>query len=612
MSAVLITGCSGAGKSAIATVLARRGLACIDDDEDPFLARFVDPAGAVAEEPAELDFAWLSRHSWEWDPARLDELIQAAPATLYLCGGADNQLELANRFTQVFLLEIDEPTMLARLDTRQDNEWGRAGDSREYIRRLLPGYQDRLRAFGAIPIDARQPLDQVVDVILSRTLANSATSTSKSPTQGSLGDRPGPEPGRSAVTGGMLCCMMRWPGMSVLIVAGLVVAPAAAASGSARPGPGAAGPAGHGRAGLSAASMQALAWSTVPSPNRGANTNILTAVSCASASACAAVGYYNYTSSIGRNLIESWDGTAWSLMPSPQPGTGDELNGVSCLPAAAPPGACVAVGEYSGNGLVESWNGTRWSVVPTPHPRDHHGGLTSVSCTSAAACTAVGFLSRGPSILAESWNGTSWSIEPAPDPGTQSNSLLSVACTAAAACMAVGDLRGVPSGTLAESWNGSAWSVVPTLSPGTNSTLSSVSCVSAAACVAVGSYTNSKGVTRTLIESWNGTSWSQVPAPAPGGTDYLDGVSCVSAAACVTVGYYFTSSKDVYRPLAESWNGSSWSVVPSPSPHPGDNFIFGVSCGSASACTAVGQYLNSRQVQRTLIESGTAGGTRTG
>lgn len=178
MTAVLITGCSGAGKSAIAAVLARRGLACVDDDEDPFLARFVDPAGAVvAEEPAKPDLAWLARHSWAWNPARLDELIRAAaPATLYLCGGADNQLELADRFTQMFLLEIDEPTMLARLDARQDNEWGRAGDSREYLGRLLPGYQDRLRASGAIPIDARQPLHQVVDAILSRTLASAATS----------------------------------------------------------------------------------------------------------------------------------------------------------------------------------------------------------------------------------------------------------------------------------------------------------------------------------------------------------------------------------------------------------------------------------------------------
>ncbi len=183
MSAVLITGCAGAGKSAVAAVFAGRGLACIDDDEDPFLARFVDAAGAVvAEEPAELDFAWLARHSWRWDPGRLDELIAAAaPATLHLCGGADNQLDLADRFTQVFLLEIDELTMLARLETRQDNEWGRAGDSREYIRRLRPGYQERLRASGAIAIDARQPVIQVVDAILSHTLAGSAGNHPGSP-----------------------------------------------------------------------------------------------------------------------------------------------------------------------------------------------------------------------------------------------------------------------------------------------------------------------------------------------------------------------------------------------------------------------------------------------
>jgi hypothetical protein len=170
MSAIQIAGCSGAGKSTIAAVLAGRGLVSIDADADPLLARFVDPAGAVvAEEPTAPDLAWLARHCWAWDPARLDELIAAAgPATLYVCGGADNQQEVADRFTQVFLLEIDEPTMLARLDARRDyHDWGRVGDTREYLRRKLPALQDRLRASGAIPVDARQPLDQVVDAILA-------------------------------------------------------------------------------------------------------------------------------------------------------------------------------------------------------------------------------------------------------------------------------------------------------------------------------------------------------------------------------------------------------------------------------------------------------------
>jgi hypothetical protein len=64
--------------------------------------------------------------------------------------------------------------MLARLDApSRDNDWGRIGDTREYLRRRRPELQDRLRACGAIPIDASQPLDQVVDAILSHTLPTS-------------------------------------------------------------------------------------------------------------------------------------------------------------------------------------------------------------------------------------------------------------------------------------------------------------------------------------------------------------------------------------------------------------------------------------------------------
>jgi gluconate kinase len=172
MSAIQVAGCSAAGKSTVAALLARRGLVAIDADDDPLLARFVETAGAVvAEAPAAPDLAWLARHHWAWDPARLDELIRAAaPATLYVCGGADNQHEVAGRFAQVFLLEIDEPAMMARLDARRDyHDWGRIGDTREYLRRKLPALQRSLRASGAIPIDARQSADRVVDAILSRT-----------------------------------------------------------------------------------------------------------------------------------------------------------------------------------------------------------------------------------------------------------------------------------------------------------------------------------------------------------------------------------------------------------------------------------------------------------
>lgn len=167
----MVTGGSGAGKTSVAAALACRGLASIDADDDPRLARFVDPAGAVTQPPAAPDFAWLARHRWECNPARLDELISAAqPAMLFVCGNAANETDLADRFTRVFLLEIDVPTMLARLDApSRDNNFGRTGDTREQLRRWLPGYQARMRAVGAIPVDTREPLDRVVDAILAQT-----------------------------------------------------------------------------------------------------------------------------------------------------------------------------------------------------------------------------------------------------------------------------------------------------------------------------------------------------------------------------------------------------------------------------------------------------------
>jgi hypothetical protein len=69
---------------------------------------------------------------------------------------------------------MSEPTMLARLDARRDyHDWDHIGDTREYLRRKRPALQGRLRASGAVPVDARQPLGQVVDAILAAVSAAS-------------------------------------------------------------------------------------------------------------------------------------------------------------------------------------------------------------------------------------------------------------------------------------------------------------------------------------------------------------------------------------------------------------------------------------------------------
>jgi len=186
-----------------------------------------------------------------------------------------------------------------------------------------------------------------------------------------------------------------------------------------------------------------------------------------------------------------------------------------------------------------------------------------------------------------------------------------VSCVSATACTAVGyyETRNFHDKTLVESWNGTRWSVVPTPSPGnTGSDLSGVSCVAANACTAVGASSSNGNTLSTLIESWDGTRWSVVPSPNPATGGGLSGVSCVSADACMAVGFS-GSETGVHGTLAESWDGTRWSVVPTPNPGVENRVLNGVSCASATTCTAAGDFYSHAQAAfRTLIETGTANG----
>ncbi len=338
-------------------------------------------------------------------------------------------------------------------------------------------------------------------------------------------------------------------------------------------------------------------------------------VACPRASHCVAVGAYNANDAI-RVLTESWDGSSWSVVPSPRPrkAVSSVLNAVSCASASR----CMAVGSYTDSsevswGLSESWNGSAWAIVDTPAPK---GGtavtLSGISCTSASFCVAVGSYTNRRSVpvtLTEFWNGSSWSIVASRNPAGSSSGLSAVSCASASKCMTTGfyvDAESVEV-SLAELWNGSSWTIVPAPSPAgaQGSGLDGVSCPRAARCLAVGNYSDSDGIAQTLAESWNGSSWSVVASPTPTGSPSSDlfGISCATAAHCLAVGHsYSPSSAAKDGTLAESWNGSSWSIVASPSPST-TSALNGVSCTFGGKCLAAGLFFNSSGDYQTLAES---------
>jgi hypothetical protein len=236
--------------------------------------------------------------------------------------------------------------------------------------------------------------------------------------------------------------------------------------------------------------------------------------------------------------------------------------------------------------------------------------LGGVSCTSATACTAVGYYLNASNVyvtLAERWNGTAWAVQPIPNPAgaTSYQSLYGVSCTSATACTAVGNYHNA-SGvyvTMAEQWNGTAWAVQPTPNPA-GANLYGVSCTSGTACTAVGSYLNTRGVTVTLVERWNGTVWAIQSTPNRAGAKLssLHGVSCTSATACTAIGD-FGNATSVSAPFGERWNGTAWAMQSTPNPAGAtQSYLHGVSCTSVTACTAIGDFGNASNVWVTLAE----------
>jgi hypothetical protein len=140
----------------------------------------------------------------------------------------------------------------------------------------------------------------------------------------------------------------------------------------------------------------------------------------------------------------------------------------------------------------------------------------------------------------------------------------------------------------AATWTGSSL----TNPYGVNTTqLLGVSCYSWTACTASGNAQDSNWVGGALAETWDGSSWS-VPSGVvrnPGQKNgFLRGVSCTTATTCMTVGSYGTFS-GVPALMAQAQNGSNWTLWNIGIPAGASRAEFNdVHCRIATSCLAVG------------------------
>ncbi len=377
-----------------------------------------------------------------------------------------------------------------------------------------------------------------------------------------------------------------------------------------------------------AATAATSGWYVATVPGTGAD-DVPLGSTCANALQCWAVGVSLTNLGGGSQqsvspLIESWNGSAWTLVTPLLPaGDGGGLFGATCVNGSDcwAVGALVVSGAQNPTGtLIEHWDGTQWSVVPSPTPSGPGvvgAFLNGVSCASATSCFAVGYATdaNGNNLtdVIEQWNGSTWNIVPGAATGQAFDELTGIQCLSADNCWAVGNAGpaqqmsnflpvfpgAVGDQGLIEHWDGSAWSIVPSVSePAPNGGyLSGLECVGVSDCWASGATTDDSGTASgILMEHWDGSTWTDASASVPGSTSpgLLSGISCVSAVQCWAAGstgsFNNGGSGAQLQSLVEYWNGSSWSVQPSPQVT-ALSFLNSVSCVPNVGCLADGSTL---------------------
>ncbi len=341
----------------------------------------------------------------------------------------------------------------------------------------------------------------------------------------------------------------------------------------------------------------------------------LSGVACTSATHCVAVGRTIISGSSFSRILVGDNGTWTAQTPATVSGQNDSLSSVSCIAADD----CIAVGSYQTGGyplvtyhaLIEHWDGTTWSGIPTALVGDTYNFLWGVSCTAGTGtnpneCTAVGDFSNtfstphGQQTLVlqgtEGAGGWTFSHVSSPNPGQTNSALEAVRCPTYDSCIGVGNAQtyfqtsGNFSGAIAlqGTQSGGVWTWSTLSTDNTGGILTGIDCTSASSCMAVGSQGSPQ---QSLVETWSGSGpFTAVSSPNPGGyaTNFV-ALSCVSASNCSSVGSTTATQGGLTSPLVMQWDGAQWWQVTAPSSGSNSAQLSSVACDApTNTCTGVG------------------------
>jgi Phosphoesterase family len=359
------------------------------------------------------------------------------------------------------------------------------------------------------------------------------------------------------------------------------------------------------------ASLTGSGWTQVPSYSFGSQDNVLAGVSAVSINDAWAVGtYVPSAGAVLATLAEHFDGTRWTAFPLPNVGVQE-----NCLMAVSMPsaGRAWAVG-YFVNGrfqqqtLIEHFDGTVWSVVPSPSPGALQNILYGVAAISDSDVWAVGAQQDSAGLwhtLTEHWDGSAWSVVNAVDAGANGNHLYAVKALASNNVYAVGQQAGAafPNQSLIEHWNGRAWSVVASPADAASALPLGVTATATSLTTVGEQETDTAPYTTYVTQGAPGALSIQTTPNAGAGENDLFATATAADGSTWAVGWDINTTSGNHDPLILQGINGVWSLVSSPGfPAGSDSGFAAITAIPGGGLWAVGVTASSKSNYSTLIE----------